>query len=124
MVNDVVARVVEEHPAWATANGSLNQCAIASRELIRALVERGVEAEALWVEGPLPTGESVLAPEAMVRQHMLVLVEGQVVDLTRRQWDVTAEHPTVYETLGSVGDHWSTHYAPGDDRDGGVVSFH
>jgi hypothetical protein len=120
---EVVERVVRRHPAWSSAQGSLNKCNIASRELLDELYIAGVQAQLVWLNGPRGDLSRACSAALDLEEHLTVLIGEEVVDLTRRQWDRDAAHPTIYPTLTALAEHWRAHYEPGDERDGLLVRF-
>jgi len=120
---EVIERIVRRHTSWCTAQGALNQCNNASRELLEELLTNGVDAQLLWLNGPRGDLSRACSEALLVEEHLTVLVGAAVVDLTRRQWDRDAAHPTVYAELAALTEHWHAHYEPGDDRDGKPIRF-
>jgi hypothetical protein len=72
-----------------------NQCRVASDDLVDALRESGTDATAVWVRCHRIQPRDP-APRAMsADRHRLVrLSDGRFVDVTRRQFDPRADHPT------------------------------
>lgn len=114
-VRRIVDRLVGQR-RWETSEDAVNQCSIASNELLAMFVEAGVEAEALWFIDP--RGDLSRAHDSARRDeaHMTVRVGGEIIDLTRRQWDCVADHPMVYSSIAAAGAHWWRYYPDGDDR--------
>lgn len=104
-VADVVERVLRRHPAWEEPGrpGALQQCSIASRELLAELEDEGITASLLWLVGPRGDLSRAHPEAAHSAEHLTVQVGDEILDLTRRQWDCASEHPTVYASLSAAG---------------------
>ena len=107
---------MKRNPTWATPYGAAQQCSIAFTDFKRLLAEDGVDCDFMWVEGPIPPDAPRAHPRAWLsKQHRLVVVDDEVIDFTRRQWDLEADFPTVYLSLEAVDEHWSRRYPIGVD---------
>ena len=103
----VVEAFTNRHPAYAHCGGAVNQCAIATRELVDELMREGYPATVIWVRGhaafPSRAHPSALQADA----HALVrLGDGTLIDVTRCQFDPTAALPTVYASDSQLRMHW------------------
>lgn len=108
--------VVKSRPAWGRAAGAVSQCAIARDTLLQACLGAKLDAEVTWVIGPRGDRSREHSSAREANEHALVRIEDCWIDLTRRQWDSAAEHPTLYRSLKEVGAHWSSYYADGERR--------
>jgi hypothetical protein len=92
--------------------GAAEKCAIATQDLAERYAATGASAVRIRLHGrngapPVPHG----APEPV---HYVVLVDyADVVDVTRRQFDLTCDVPTIYPSLEAVAQHW-TDWSPDD----------
>jgi hypothetical protein len=98
---------LERYPRLAEPSGADNQCRLATDELVGALEAKGIEATPVWVRGHRREPEKP-APRAMgADRHRLVrLADGSFVDVTRRQFDPQAEHPTYYASEVELAGQW------------------
>lgn len=98
---------LRRHPQLADPWVADNQCKIAADQLIEELTAQGVGASAVWVRGHRVAPDTP-APRAMASdRHMLVrLPDGSFVDVTRRQFDPNAQHPTYYASERELASHW------------------
>lgn len=89
-----------------TESGAKGKCSIVSSDLVDDYLAAGHEACRIRFKGhghdvPLPH------PEGDTREeHLAVLVDGVVVDATRRQFDPYAKVPTLYSTVDEAGRDW------------------
>jgi hypothetical protein len=113
---EIAADVTKRQRAdLSTQAGAKGRCAIVSLELEMALAAAGYPVRRIGVKGhrrvvPYPD------PEGDGREeHWLVIVgDGPVIDVTRRQFDPDAELPTVYPDMQAAGRHWRSVYV--DER--------
>jgi hypothetical protein len=98
---------LRRQPRLANQHGADNQCRIATDELVEALRAQGVEASATWVRGHRTEPENP-APRALAsdRHRLVLLPDGSFVDVTRRQFDPYAQHPTYYASESALAAHW------------------
>lgn len=101
-----------EHPRiradLRTHAGAIGKCSSVSCDLIDDYRAAGYEARLIRFKGhrgdvPFPNPEGDKREE-----HLAVLVDGIVVDATRRQFDPDAAVPTIYPSVNAAGRHWLT----------------
>jgi hypothetical protein len=94
-------------PKLQSRDGADNQCRIATDELVETLMSHGVEAHPTWVRGhrTMPVRPARRAMAA-TRHRIVRLPRGAFVDVTRRQFDDHAAHPTYYASELELADHW------------------
>jgi hypothetical protein len=108
--------VRRRHPPWERPSGCLNQCSNASRELADELKTAGIDFAFLWFTAPRGPREREHPDARRAPDHLTVDVGGEIIDLTRRQWDNEAPHPTVYPSLAAAGADWQAYYPDSDER--------
>lgn len=91
-----------------THAGATGKCSSVSCDLIDDYRAAGYEARLIRFKGhrrdvPFPDPEGDKREE-----HLAVLVDGIVVDATRRQFDPDAAVPTIYPSVNAAGCHWLT----------------
>jgi hypothetical protein len=96
-VHVVVEELCRANPCWGDADSAINKCQIAANELILKLAEAGIMADERWVARPKVGG---MAGQRLL--HVVVLFEGEIVDMTRRQIDPAAGFPTFYSDVESL----------------------
>jgi hypothetical protein len=89
-----------------TQAGATGKCSIVSSDLVDDYVAAGYKARRVRFRGhryevpvPHPEGDSR-------EEHLAVLVDGVVVDATRRQFDPMAPVPLIYGSVEEAGRHW------------------
>jgi hypothetical protein len=94
-------------PRLASQAGADNQCRIATDDLLEYLQSHGVDAHATWVRGHSKQPVRA-APRAMAanRHRVVGLPGGAFVDVTRRQFDEHADHPTYYASEPELAEDW------------------
>ncbi len=96
-----------------TPSGAKGRCSIVSGELVDEYVAAGYDACRIRFKGhrddvPVPHPEGDCREE-----HLAVLVDGVVVDATRRQFDPSADVPTIYASIDAAGCHWREMFEEG-----------
>jgi hypothetical protein len=106
-VTEVVATFLRARPTLGTPVGADNQCRMATDELCEALCQRGVAAVPVWVRShsSMPTEAR---PRALTadRHRLVRLRDGTFLDVTRRQFEPSAPHPTYYVSEAELARHW------------------
>ena len=107
----VIRRRIDEflrtRPQLATQSGADNQCRIATDALIEKLASYGIDARATWVRGHRREPRRPSARAMAASRHRVVrLAGGAFVDVTRRQFDHLAEHPTYYAFEAELANDW------------------
>src|SRR5680860_717797 len=99
---------LKRYPRYRERKGAFNKCAIATVDLTGYLEGCGYRARQVWVRCSRTrdlSGDS----QAMPSEHALVHLPetGGSVDVTRRQFDATAQVPTLYGSEAELGAHWA-----------------
>lgn len=106
-MRDQVDEFLRSYPGLARPCGADNQCKIATDGLVEFLCAKGIGASPVWVRGhrtePDNPGPRTMASE---RHRLVQLAGGSSVDVTRRQFDPHAGHPTYYPSERELADHW------------------
>lgn len=98
-----------------TPSGARGRCSIVSGDLVAEYLTAGYDACRIRFRGH--RHEVPVHPEGDSREeHLAVLVDGVVVDATRRQFDPSADVPTVYASIAAAGCHWREVFEDGFGR--------
>jgi hypothetical protein len=102
-----IEEFVSRHPRLSDPMGADNQCRIASDDLVDFLCSKGVRAVPTWLREHRdpPANPSPRASRAD-RHRVVRLPDGSFVDVTRRQFDPWADHPTYYDSEAELVKHW------------------
>lgn len=105
-----VLSVRDRHDEVWSADEVVRMCSRLSDELATELGPRAelVRFAEHRTAVPRPFPDAADPGENGEAVHWMVLVDGVVIDLTRRQFDPSAPVPTVYASLDEAGQHWRT----------------